>query len=472
MAYTITPGTGSNVTVGTNPTPAYPSSGLGAGRLALLMCWVRGDTGGSLIPPAGWTQRGSTVSVVSDNFQSIFSHELDGSETPGDIITVSSTGTTGRRVAWINIVDTPGGSGWNFENITSVSAGAGQTTINDKAVTTGGNGRLAVNFIGYANRQTSGQENFINETGGDWIAASYFESGNPPTFSLQTAELASAGTIDGGSDTSITATPYIIHGFSLWRNVSATLPDLTVSDISWTPSSPTAGDSVVFSAIVQNVGSVASPDVVHKVTFAVEGSNVATSTSHNTGIAPSGSAACTADAGWVAASAGTFAVIAIINPDETIAEATSSNNSFSENITIQSAPAGPVTKFNGRNPNTDGNIVPLQADYDQFFLTQAEADALYLTQSEADTQGMPVIRAVAYSGGGTPGGPVSYGTGNITLRVPSTSADYWQTRLNTGTSSSSVSAPSGYTISGPATIDAGASSSFVLGAGTAFQRWS
>jgi len=42
--------------------------------------------------------------------------------------------------------------------------------------------------------------------------------------------------------------------------------------------------------------------------------------------------------------------------------------------------SGPVDSFNGRT----GAVVPLQADYDGFFLTPAEGDALFLTPAEGD----------------------------------------------------------------------------------------
>ena len=119
--------------------------------------------------------------------------------------------------------------------------------------------------------------------------------------------------------------------------------------------------------------------------------------------------------------------------------------------------SGGVTSFAGRT----GVVVPAAADYDAFYITQAEADA----------QGMPAVVAVSYSGGATPSGPVSYGTGNITLRVPNTPADYWQSRLNTGTSQITVGVPIGYTLNGASTIAAGSSAVFIKESGSAFRRW-
>lgn len=152
----------------------------------------------------------------------------------------------------------------------------------------------------------------------------------------------------------------------------------------------------------------------------------------------------------------------------------------------------PFTSFAGRGPGADGNITPLSSDYSAFYLSEdvgddrylrevpseyltvTAADALYLqaipseymTQTEADAQGMPMLESVEYSGGGTPSGPISHGTGNITLREAGTGLDYWQSRENTGASAITVRAPSGYTINGSASIDPGQSGVFVKEAGS------
>lgn len=157
-----------------------------------------------------------------------------------------------------------------------------------------------------------------------------------------------------------------------------------------------------------------------------------------------------------------------------------------------------IKLFAGRGPDANGNITPLIADYDSFFLTQTEGDGRYLqtvpaeyltqtegdaryiqsvpseyiTQTEANDQGMPALESVAYSGGGTPSDPVTHGTGNITLRTPSSPKDFWQARCNTGTSEITVSPPTNYTISGSAIIIAGGVALFVKIAGASqFLRW-
>lgn len=611
MAYTITTGVGSNVAAGTNPTPAYPASGLAAGKLAALQLFIKNDASGTLTPPAGWTQRGSTATVGSDS-QSVWTRELDGSETPGGTITVTSTGTGGRRAALIIVIDTAGGTGWNFENIDSENSGATPvTTVSDNSVTTSGNNRLAVNFIGYSNRQTGGQENLVGETGGSWVASAYYDGGSNPTLSVETAELSSAGTINGGSDTTINSSVWIIHGMSIWRNASA-LPDLTVTDISWnstspavgrpltfsaevtnagsaatpsgvihgvkfevnsntvafatswmtsilpssaativadgtwtpttsassatvvatvdyaglisesteanntrtetiaiidlpnfqvtdiswSPASPVLGDSVIFSAAVKNAGLASfSSGTVIPVNFDVSGSQVATANSYVGGIASSSTATITADSAWIPSVSGTFGVVATVNPAGTLDESNLTDNSFSENITINVSSSAIVTKFAGRGPGSDGNITPILSDYDAFFLTQGEGDDRYLqtvpaeyltesegdarylqavpieyvTQAEADAQGMPAIEAGAV-GSNT---PVRLVNANFTLLAPSQPANYWQSYYNVASGAVVASAPAGYTLVGSNSIAADSAALFVKLAGVSqFRRWS
>ncbi|SRR6266498_5299845 len=613
MSYTVTYGTGSNVAAGTNPTPTYPASGMGAGKLAILVCSCQNGSTNDYLDPraadASWTQQDSYIYIGAElHTLTVFSRELTGSETAGGTFTVPSSGSLGRRACLIFVIDTAGGTGWNFESKNPQTQATATTTITDRAVTTGGSARLAVNIISYPTRQTGGQEDFAGETGGSWVASGYYESGSAPTLSVQVAEIATAGTIDGGTDTSITSSPWLIFGFSVWRNATA-LPDLTVTDIAWdvapavgkpvilsavitnagtasspngvihgvkfevsgvavafstsrttsiaasgiatvyadsawipsasgtpnvvatvdysaliaeaneanntrteavtiidlpnlavtdityTPAVPVIGDNVVFSAVVNNGGLGATPgSTVHKVNFTVSGVPVATSTSRTTSIAAAANATVVADAAWIPGSAGTFSVVATVDPDNIIAETNDGNNTYSENITIGTPSTASITKFAGRGPNAAGEIWPLLGDYDPFFLTQGEGDARYLqsvpvtyltqsqsdvrylqtvpaeylTQTEADAQGMPAIEA----GGVASNLEMREVNANFTLLAASSPRYYWQSYRNIGPSSVTVSAPAGYTTDGDNIIAAGTSALFVKRAGSPqFIRW-
>src|SRR6266498_3723023 len=228
MAYTTTFGTGSNVAAGTNPTPTYPAAGgMGAGKLAILICaCASGSVNDWLTPDGSWTQRGTQISINSEAATlNIFSKILNGSETAGGTVTVTSTGSLGRRACLIFTVDQPGNAGWGFENIDGQTQATNITSISDNDVTTAGPDRLALNIILYPILQTGGQEAFTGTTGGTWVADGYYESGNYPTLSVQKSAIAVAGTIGGGADATITSSTWLIWGAAIWG--ISPLPEFT-----------------------------------------------------------------------------------------------------------------------------------------------------------------------------------------------------------------------------------------------------
>lgn len=107
-----------------------------------------------------------------------------------------------------------------IENITagSTRTGSGTTaTVNDSDVTTLGPDRLACNFV--AINDDNAMTAFTGQTGGTWAeaVAEYAEaSGTDGSIGLQVAEMASAGTIDGGSFTQADGTDgWGVTGFAI-----------------------------------------------------------------------------------------------------------------------------------------------------------------------------------------------------------------------------------------------------------------
>jgi len=103
------------------------------------------------------------------------------------------------------------GSAGAVQNVAGTSA-----TCADASVETIGTDRLALNFVGI-NDDASGLAAFTGETGGDWtLATAIYESstGTDGTIGLMQAAMASAGTIDGGTDT-ITSLSWGTLGFAL-----------------------------------------------------------------------------------------------------------------------------------------------------------------------------------------------------------------------------------------------------------------
>lgn len=212
----ISSGTGSNVSFGVNPTPSYPATGIVAGNLAVLQLYVKNDASGSLTPPGDWTSMGADGTGVSDR-QSTYYKVLSGTES--GTITVTTAGTAGRRAARIYVFSSSDSGTWSIEDYDTEASGAGATAVSDNNVTTGGENRLAVNLIGYSTRQTTGQESFVGTTGGTWTPNAFFDAGSNPSLSIETANMASAGTIGGGSDTSITSSLSIVTGFAIYKSL-------------------------------------------------------------------------------------------------------------------------------------------------------------------------------------------------------------------------------------------------------------
>lgn len=89
------------------------------------------------------------------------------------------------------------------------------TSVADSGVTTLGSDRLALNFVAI-NDDATGIAAFAGASGGTWAMPKSYETatGTDATLSLMTAEIASAGTIDGGADT-ITSDGWGVLGFAL-----------------------------------------------------------------------------------------------------------------------------------------------------------------------------------------------------------------------------------------------------------------
>lgn len=95
------------------------------------------------------------------------------------------------------------------------SDAATSITINDVGVTTLGADRLALNIIGVNDDNTI--DSFTGETGGDWTLVNSVvdATGTDGAVGFQTATIASAGTIDGGSDTMAASDGWGVVGFAL-----------------------------------------------------------------------------------------------------------------------------------------------------------------------------------------------------------------------------------------------------------------
>ena len=106
-----------------------------------------------------------------------------------------------------------------IENVTAgatVNGTGTSTTVADTGVTTLGPNRLALNFSAFNDDLTGFGGSFTGETGGDWTSAGSYgtSTGTDASMNLNTAAIASAGTINGGTYT-ITSMAWGVVGFAL-----------------------------------------------------------------------------------------------------------------------------------------------------------------------------------------------------------------------------------------------------------------
>lgn len=139
------------------------------------------------------------------------------------------------------------------------------------------------------------------------------------------------------------------------------IPDLIVTDISWSPANPEAGNEVTFSATIRNQGTGATPaGVIHGVLFYVDGTPVSWSDTSTSSLAAGATRVLTANGGpskatWTAAS-GTHTVLANVDDINRMTESNETNNTRSENLTVGGSQPTPQI-FQEFNPWT-GNTSP------------------------------------------------------------------------------------------------------------------
>lgn len=116
-------------------------------------------------------------------------------------------------------------------------------------------------------------------------------------------------------------------------------PDLVVTDITWNPANPAAGNNVTFSAVIKNQGTGAtSAGTINGVSFFVDGTQVAWSDNNTSSIPAGGTVTVTANGGpsgsaaW-SATAGSHTIMAWVDDVNRIAESNENNNQFTKNLT-------------------------------------------------------------------------------------------------------------------------------------------
>ncbi len=221
--------------------------------------------------------------------------------------------------------------------------------------------------------------------------------------------------------------------FEVYGTAASGMPDLIVTDISWEPANPGAGNRVTFSATIKNQGTKATAaGVINGVSFLVDGTQVSWSDNNTSSIAPGSSVTVTANGGpagsaWTAAP-GSHTVTAWVDDVNRIAETDETNNQFTKTISIggitgqpdlivtdiSTSPASPLTgnpvtfsavvKNQGTGATPGGTIIGVS-----FFV-----DGVQVSWSDNTVSSLAAGESVTVTANGGPGGTAVWNatTGN------------------------------------------------------------
>lgn len=197
--------------IGSSLSVGYPS-GIAAGDILIVQAFAWDNTG-TVSTPSGWTLITSTSGTQGGHYA--FWKPAVGTES--GTLTVSFTDSNAGRYARMYRFTNTGASVDN-----TGSAQGSSTTVADVGVTTGTANRLAVNLVAIRDNLAVG--NFTGMTGGTWAeATAEFTSttGNDAVLQVQTADMASTGTVNGGTLTTASASA---PGTNDWSVIGFSLP--------------------------------------------------------------------------------------------------------------------------------------------------------------------------------------------------------------------------------------------------------
>lgn len=113
------------------------------------------------------------------------------------------------------------------------------------------------------------------------------------------------------------------------------MPDLIVTDITYSPASPVSGNAVTFSAVVKNQGTAAGAAGI--VVFKVDGTQVAAAANSTMSLAAGAALTVTATGTW-SATVGSHSISATVDSSNTILEGNETNNTYVEDLTVNPQP--------------------------------------------------------------------------------------------------------------------------------------
>ncbi|ROR27288.1 subtilase family serine protease [Mobilisporobacter senegalensis] len=149
--------------------------------------------------------------------------------------------------------------------------------------------------------------------------------------------------------------------------------DFIVKDITWSPAYVVAGNSVTFSATIQNQGTKAGVPGV--VAFQIDGSQVAASADSNSTVQPGSTFMVNSTRTWNAVS-GAHTVKAIVDYNNKTAETDETNNSLERNLSVSSGNRGatmPYARYESEDASIGGGAILREAPDFNYALTASEA---------------------------------------------------------------------------------------------------
>lgn len=210
-------GTGAATLTTTLAVP-YPAS-VGTGHLLLMHILVRDVTSGAPTTPGSWSLLHSDAFSSFDQYT--YSLIAAGGETGNldvTVITDGAGGVFGRMYRFTgDDVD------WQFEDPDVLSGTTSPVLMPD--VTTTAANRLCISLTAVSDNNIA--DSATGETGGDWIeAVAEFAdaTGLDGMLVLQTADMAAAGTISGGSYGIGANDPWVNRAFAIFTSAGAPPP--------------------------------------------------------------------------------------------------------------------------------------------------------------------------------------------------------------------------------------------------------
>ena len=206
--------------------PPYPA--VQAGDLLLCVVMINSATV-DMVSVAGFTLLYGPVSQSTTERGWVYYRYAVGSES-GSITATRGAGTTGWASRIFGFRNTEPIIGNAIESYSYVNLGT-PTVILDSGVTTSFDLSLAVNIV-FIGEDNNNPVSFTGETGGDWtqVTPEYeWDSPGDGAIDVQTATMASAGTVNGGSYDMVNADPAGVMGFALLAEVINDAPVIDTS---------------------------------------------------------------------------------------------------------------------------------------------------------------------------------------------------------------------------------------------------